>query len=276
MGKGMIKKLFTAKIAVAAILAALGVAGYQSDELEWVRDGVSLVEKAGASGLDSLLPEKTGFRREGGQNGAEAVSEAPSGGNGRAESAWKSLFDDGKSRSDGGRNDKRQVPSKRSYTGRVTSVADGDTLRVTDSDGQKHKIRLAYIDAPEIQQAYGEAARDSLRDMADGKTVAVTVFERDRYRREVAKVEVDGKDLNLAQLRRGAAWHYTSYAAKKQDGSDYAGYAAAMKKAHAGRVGLWKKTDPQEPWNFRKQQREQQENSGKKNRDSGMEWLRLW
>lgn len=272
----MIKKLFTAKIAVAAILAALGVAGYQSDELEWVRDGVHLVEKAGASGLDSLLPEKTVFRREGVKSASESVSEAASGGNGRAESAWKSLFDDGKTRSNGSRDNGRQAPAKRSYTGRVTAVADGDTLRVTDSDGQKHKIRLAYIDAPEMQQAYGETARDSLRGMADGKTVAVTVFERDRYRREVAKVELDGKDLNLAQLRRGAAWHYTSYAAKKQDGTDYAAYAAAVKKARAERAGLWKKATPQEPWDFRRQQREGQENGGKNNRNSSSEWLRLW
>ena len=112
--------------------------------------------------------------------------------------------------------ERRKSISKQAYTGRVSSVSDGDTLHVTDSDGLKHKIRLAYIDAPELQQAYGTRSHQNLKRAADGENVNVTVFELDRYGREVAQVRMDGEDLNLMQIRDGAAWHYNAYAAKKQ------------------------------------------------------------
>ena len=45
----------------------------------------------------------------------------------------------------------------------------GDTVHIIDSDGRKHKIRMAYIDAPEINQAYGTQSRDNLIDAALNK-----------------------------------------------------------------------------------------------------------
>lgn len=75
-----------------------------------------------------------------------------------------------------------------SYTGTVSKVYDGDTLHVIDGDGAKHKIRMAYIDAPEMKQAYGTRSRDNLRAAAEGRKVSVRVFETDRYQREVAQV----------------------------------------------------------------------------------------
>ena len=35
-----------------------------------------------------------------------------------------------------------------SYTARVVSIADGDTVTVLDADNRQHKIRLVGIDAP--------------------------------------------------------------------------------------------------------------------------------
>lgn len=70
----------------------------------------------------------------------------------------------------------------------MSKVYDGDTLHVIDGDGAKHKIRMAYIDAPEMKQAYGTRSRDNLRAAAEGRKVSVRVFETDRYQREVAQV----------------------------------------------------------------------------------------
>jgi len=47
-------------------------------------------------------------------------------------------------------------------TGRVVSVADGDTLTLLDTTNQTHKIRLAGIDAPEKKQDFGQKAKVSL------------------------------------------------------------------------------------------------------------------
>ena len=57
----------------------------------------------------------------------------------------------------------------------------------------------------------------------------VRVFEKDRYQREVAQVSVGTTDLNLMQLRDGAAWHYDSYAKKRKSKTAYTDYAARPK-----------------------------------------------
>lgn len=148
----------------------------------------------------------------------------------------------------------RPAPQGTHYRGRVTSVHDGDTVRITDTDGRKHKVRLAYIDAPEIGQAHGIESRDRLRRILSDETVDVQVTDTDRYGREVAYLFSDGLDINLSQIENGAAWHYTSIAKKQQPKADFAAYAAAEAYARAERTGLWARREPLAPWLFRKQQ----------------------
>lgn len=164
--------------------------------------------------------------------------------------------------------------SGRSYTGTVSKVYDGDTLHVIDGDGAKHKIRMAYIDAPEMKQAYGTHSRDNLRAAAEGRKVSVRVFDTDRYQREVAQVSVGKTDLNLMQVQDGAAWHYKSYAKEQQDKADFADYADAQIQAERERKGLWKAKNPQAPWAYRRAGR-----SGGGNKDwtdAVGEWLGIW
>lgn len=96
-------------------------------------------------------------------------------------------------------------------TGRVVSVADGDTITVLDGDKVQHKIRLAGIDAPEKKQAFGNRSKESLSAMAFDKTVDVETGKRDRYGRQIGKVLVNGQDVNLVQVERGMAWFYRKY-----------------------------------------------------------------
>ncbi len=141
------------------------------------------------------------------------------------------------------------------YHALITTVSDGDSIRATDTAGGKHKIRLAYIDAPEIEQAHGQASRDALRALLLGQKADITVFEHDQYRREVAQVRVSGQDVNLKQLEEGHAWHYISIAKGKQNKLDYAEYAYAEAQAKQAKIGLWRGKTPLAPWTFRKEQR---------------------
>ena len=87
-------------------------------------------------------------------------------------------------------------------------VAYGDTITVLDADRVRHKIRLAGIDAPEKKQAFGNRSKEKLSELAFDKTVDVETGKRDRYGRQIGKVLVSGRDINLVQVERGMAWFY--------------------------------------------------------------------
>lgn len=144
----------------------------------------------------------------------------------------------------------------KNYSATVNKVSDGDTVRVTDSHGQEHKIRLAFIDAPETKQTHGQNSKAALTKMVDGKTVNIEVIDIDQYRREVARILINGQDANLAQIENGHAWHYQSIAKRNQPKNDYARYESAQTEAQKKRKGLWHQKDPLAPWTFRKERRQ--------------------
>lgn len=136
------------------------------------------------------------------------------------------------------------------YTGRVVSISDGDTLTVLDAGQRQRKIRLAGIDAPERRQAWGERARQFLGQRVHQRIVRIETGKTDRYGREVGKVWLDGEDVNLALVRAGLAWHYRAYA-REQAVQDRLGYARAEQEAREERRGLWSDPEPQAPWDYR-------------------------
>lgn len=143
------------------------------------------------------------------------------------------------------------------FHAKVVSVSDGDSVRVVDEYGQKHKIRLSYIDAPELNQAGGHESRQTLYHLVYRENVLVEVFDIDRYKRKVAKISIDGEDINLKQIQTGQAWHYQSIAKKQQNPSDYRLYQQAQQNSQNARLGLWKNRKAIAPWQFRQQQRKQ-------------------
>lgn len=143
------------------------------------------------------------------------------------------------------------VTSAETITGRVVGVTDGDTLTVKDASDQQFKVRLSGIDAPEKGQPFGNQAKESLSEMVFRKQVVVESNKEDRYRRKVGKVQHEGKDVNLEQVKRGMAWHYTAYA-KEQAPADREAYASAEAEARALRRGLWREGTPSAPWEIRR------------------------
>jgi len=139
-------------------------------------------------------------------------------------------------------------------TGRVVGVADGDTITVLDARQVQHKIRLAGIDAPEKKQPFGNRSKESLSQLAFGKTVDVETSKRDRYGRQIGKVLVNGQDVNLLQVERGMAWFYRQYQ-REQSPNDRGLYEAAEDAAKANKRGLWQDSAPVAPWEFRRPNR---------------------
>lgn len=80
-----------------------------------------------------------------------------------------------------------------------------------------------------------------------GKTVQVVDQGKDRSGRWIARVYVDGVDINRELVAQGAAWHY---AAASSDPS----LAPLQEQARSRRLGLWAQPDPLPPWEWRQQQ----------------------
>lgn len=140
--------------------------------------------------------------------------------------------------------------------GQVVRVADGDTITLQDDDKREYKLRLAYIDAPEKAMPWGDEAKRHLAQLVEDKTVEARIDDVDAYGRGVARIFKDGKDVNYAQLSGGYAWHYSQYARKSQDDSDFSRYKSAQGKAQHSKTGLWRDASPIPPWEWRRAQKQ--------------------
>ncbi len=135
--------------------------------------------------------------------------------------------------------------------GKIVKVADVDSIAVLDSTNTQHRIRLQGIDAPEKGQPFGNTSRKHLASLVAGKEVTVKWDKRDRYRRIVGYVIVDGQDVNLVQVKAGMAWFYRYYQ-RELSPEDRRRYADAENKARYERLGLWRENNPIPPWEHRR------------------------
>lgn len=136
------------------------------------------------------------------------------------------------------------LASAETITGKVVGVTDGDTITVLTEDNRQVIVRLADIDAPEKNQAFGQVSRQALSDAVFFKAVTVDIIKIDKYGRSVGYVSANGEDINRRQLQGGHAWVYREYLSRK----NYLNDEGAARRA---RSGLWKDANPQPPWEFR-------------------------
>jgi len=118
----------------------------------------------------------------------------------------------------------------------VLSIGDGDSFSVLER-GQKLKVRLACIDAPETAQTpFGVASRNQLKALLPlGSTVSLRVQAVDRYGRKVAEVIGNKGTVNLAMVQSGQVFVYRQYLGRCDRGA----YLAAERQAQAKRLGVW-------------------------------------
>jgi endonuclease YncB( thermonuclease family) len=95
--------------------------------------------------------------------------------------------------------------------GHTVAVTDGDTIKVLTAEHQLLRIRVSWIDAPEMGQAFGNNAKQAMSALVFGKGVELRPHAIDRYGRTVAMVFVDGRDAGLELIRQGLAWAYEYY-----------------------------------------------------------------
>lgn len=128
---------------------------------------------------------------------------------------------------------------------RVVGVQDGDSITCLDESNQQQKVRLAAIDAPELGQDYGKESRETLAAMVFGKTVEVYDQGRDETGRWIARLVVDGTDVNRQMVVTGNAWHYAAFSTDQS-------LDALQSQAQSQKLGLWNAaTAPTPPWVYR-------------------------
>ncbi len=127
----------------------------------------------------------------------------------------------------------------------VVHVTDGDTVYVR-SPQEEHAVpvRLQGIDAPEICQAGGEAAREALQALVGQQLVTLVGSGQDSYGRELALLYWQGQDVGRWMVAQGHAWSY-------RHGQDPGPYLLEQRQAQAARRGLFAQDRPEPPRLFR-------------------------
>jgi micrococcal nuclease len=116
----------------------------------------------------------------------------------------------------------------------VKRVIDGDTFEAIDGS----RIRMLGINAPEIKDLMGKESKEHLRLLIESKVVELfpdhISADKDRYKRLLRYVVLNGTDINKKMIEEGYAFAYPAYKVDR-----LIEYRDAEKIAKQRRVGIW-------------------------------------
>jgi endonuclease YncB( thermonuclease family) len=121
----------------------------------------------------------------------------------------------------------------------VVKVIDGDTYKVL-LDGKIKTVRLANVDAPELDQYLGKPIKDSVANLIQGSTISLEAHSTDLYGRLIVNTTYKGMSLDSLLIAKGWAWFYAKYSHKL----DLKNYEAGAKLKG---LGIWQCVQPVPP-----------------------------
>lgn len=123
----------------------------------------------------------------------------------------------------------------------VVAVNDGNSMDLIDDvTGQKIRVRLYGIDAPELQQEHGAYAKKFLESKVCDKKVRFRVqSEKFAYR---VMVWIDALNINLIMVEYGHAMNFLEYEDEYSQG-----FMKSELDAKLSRLGMWKYSTPPHP-----------------------------
>lgn len=131
--------------------------------------------------------------------------------------------------------------------GKVVNVIDGNTVEIISGDLDRMKIYFFGIDAPELDQEYGDRAKKLMEKITLNKNVVVQITGKDRLGHRIGIILIEGNvDPRLEMLKEGLAWTAEKNAIPELE--------SLKEHARAKNRGLWRQDDPVPPWVFRRQQ----------------------
>ena len=144
-----------------------------------------------------------------------------------------------------------------SFFGKCTEVINGDVIEVKTESGKTIRVRMESVDAPELDQPFGECASEYVETSLLNKHLKIAITGEDEQGRSRGWVLMypDGRNqaivvtnFNALLVKEGLAWHYNVHADSEM-------IRNLENQAREAKAGLWKDDDPVEPWKWRKRKR---------------------
>ena len=134
-----------------------------------------------------------------------------------------------------------------SLFGKVIEVNSGDVLTVFNLN-RPVRVKLLGVDAPEMNQLFGDVAKKHLADLVLNKSVLVEYSGIAADSSLTGRVLLDNADIGAQMIRDGAAWFDTN--TNRLSGTDRDVYQQSEQAARNERRGLWQQESPVAPWEF--------------------------
>jgi micrococcal nuclease len=132
------------------------------------------------------------------------------------------------------RQEGAEPPLSQTLVGRCY-VVDGDTIIIGNMS-----IRLAGIDAPEMDHPYGRNAKWALNGLCKGHIIRAEFSEAQSYNREVATCYLpDGRDLSAEMVKAGLAIDWAKHSGGKYRCFEVEGVRRRLWRADAKQKGRW-------------------------------------
>jgi endonuclease YncB( thermonuclease family) len=140
-----------------------------------------------------------------------------------------------------------------SLFGKVIDVNSGDSITIYNLN-RPVRVRLMGVDAPEMDQAFGDVARKHLTDLVFEKSVLIEYAGIAADSSLTGRVLLNDADIGAQMIRDGAAW-FDPNNSNRLSASDREVYQESEQAARNEKRGLWQQGNAVAPWEFVKAER---------------------
>ena len=135
-----------------------------------------------------------------------------------------------------------------SLFGKVIEVNSGDVITIFNLN-RPVRVKLMGVDAPEMNQAFGEVAKKHLADLVFEKSVVVEYAGIAADSSLTGRVLLNDADIGAQMIRDGAAW-FDPNSGNRLNSTNRDVYEQSEQAARSEKRGLWQQESPVAPWEF--------------------------
>ena len=135
-----------------------------------------------------------------------------------------------------------------SLYGKVIEVNSGDVITIFNLN-RPVRVKLLGVDAPEVNQEFGDIAQQHLSGLILDKSVLVEYSGIAADKSLMGRVLLNGSDIGAQMIRDGVAW-FDPNNQNRLNATDREVYEQSEFAARLEGRGLWQQENPTPPWEF--------------------------